>query len=176
MQISRHKLTWCWWIYSNHGCQGFDWAVLIKKGSPCLSLQKWRFVACSLCSVRLGTACIEFVYKCFPAFLAALPVETENLSSVCTHLLCVNWAHLSQSSIKKWLIVQWFYLFMNLYRERLQGNWLHHYQRAETARVSDKRLRKICLHLLFLYAIIPPSLPVSSSLSVCLQALNHQTE
>lgn len=135
----------------------------------------WRMLA--HCSVRLRATCIEFVYKCFPAFLPAQPVETENLSSVCRQPLCVNWAHRLQNSIKNRLIVQRFYLFMSPYRERLQGNWLHHYQRAESARVSDKRLKKICLHLLFLYAIIPPSISsfLSLSLSVCFRLTSTES-
>lgn len=74
---------------------------------------------------------------------------------------------------------------MSSYRERLCGNWFYHYQRAETARVRDKRVEKICLHLLFLYTVIPPTIPSSFFLTVFFsfifwsaspfQTLNHQT-
>lgn len=42
------------------------------------------------CSVRLVAACIEFVYKCSSAFHPARPVDSENLSSVCRHLLSLS--------------------------------------------------------------------------------------
>lgn len=144
-----------------------------------VEMMVWRLLAHH--NVRLEAACIEFVYKCFSAFLPTRSVNTENLSSVCRHLQSVNWAHLLQNSIKSELIAQWFYLFMSSYREGLWGNWFYHYQRAETARVRDKGVKKICLHLLFLYTLIPPSIP--SSFSLCFffwsvspfQVLNHQT-
>ena len=67
---------------------------------------------------------------------------------------------------------------MSSYRERLWGNWFSHYQRAESARVRDKRVKK-CLHLLSIYP--HPSLYPFIFLSVFFwsvspfQTLNHQT-
>lgn len=75
---------------------------------------------------------------------------------------------------------------MSSYRERLLGNWFSHYQRAETARVRDKRVKKLSTLTLSVYPHIPPCIPSSLSLSLCdsvfyvwfvspFQALNHQT-
>lgn len=78
------------------------------------------------------------------------------------------------------MIAQWFYLFMSSYRKRLLGNWFHHYQRAETARVRDKRKKNLSTFTLSIYS--HPSLyPFIFPLSYCFfwsglfQVLNHQT-
>lgn len=55
---------------------------------------------------------------------------------------------------------------MSSYRERLLGNWFSHYQRAETARVRDKRVKKQSTFTLSVYPHIPPCIPSSFSLSL----------
>lgn len=56
---------------------------------------------------------------------------------------------------------------MSSYRERLQENWFYHYQRADTARVRDKGVKK----KVYIYSFyIPSSVPLSLNLppSLCL--------
>lgn len=113
------------------------------------------------CNVCLVAVCVELFTSVFRQS-SPTGLSTQKACPPFAHISgSVNWAHLSQNGIKSELIARQFYLFMSSYRQRQWGNWFYNYQRAETARVRDKRVKKTKKTVYIYCFYIPSSLPLS---------------